>query len=300
MITAVAENLTGNINNGTYVLALCLFVSGGLIPPFPPRCSAGPESRHRHCQTGNSMNMQHKRVLVTAAGQGIGMASAIAFARAGAEVFASDIDIRARWEGVEGITALTLDVTSASAISQACERIGGLDVLFNCAGYVHSGNILECDEAAWARSMDINVTAMYRMIRAFLPGMLARGGGSIINMSSVVSSIKGVPNRFAYAASKAAVVGLTKAVAADFIGQGIRCNAICPGTVSLRRCASVSRPGGTTGRRRSPGLPAIPRPPADGAYRQPRGNCPIGLVPGQRRVSYTTGGVHVIDGGMSI
>ncbi|OPG78407.1 NAD(P)-dependent oxidoreductase, partial [Pseudomonas ogarae] len=183
------------------------------------------------------MNLQNKRVLVTAAGQGIGLASAIAFARAGAEVFATDIDIQAL-AGIEGITAMTLDVTSPAAISAACDRIGGLDVLFNCAGFVHSGNILDCDEAAWTRSMDLNVTAMYRMIHAFLPGMLARGGGSIINMSSVASSVKGVPNRFAYATSKAAVVGLTKAVAIDFVSQGIRCNAICPGTVdspSLRQ-----------------------------------------------------------------
>jgi 2-keto-3-deoxy-L-fuconate dehydrogenase len=244
------------------------------------------------------MNMQHKRVLVTAAGQGIGMASAIAFARAGAEVFASDIDIRAL-EGVEGITALTLDVTSASAISQACERIGGLDVLFNCAGYVHSGNILECDEAAWARSMDINVTAMYRMIRAFLPGMLARGGGSIINMSSVVSSIKGVPNRFAYAASKAAVVGLTKAVAADFIGQGIRCNAICPGTVespSLRQRISARRHNRASTK---PGLPALDRQPM-GRIGSPEEIARLALYLGSDASSYTTGGVHVIDGGMSI
>nr|BFE97906.1 hypothetical protein GCM10020185_84420 [Pseudomonas brassicacearum subsp. brassicacearum] len=188
------------------------------------------QARHHGSPTGDRMNLQNKRVLVTAAGQGIGLASAIAFARAGAEVFATDIDIHAL-AGIEGITAMTLDVTSPVAISAACERIGGLDVLFNCAGFVHSGNILDCDEAAWARSMDLNVTAMYRMIRAFLPGMLARGGGSIINMSSVASSVKGVPNRFAYATSKAAVVGLTKAVAIDFVSQGIRCNAICPGTV---------------------------------------------------------------------
>ncbi|MEB2624665.1 SDR family oxidoreductase [Pseudomonas sp. YuFO8] len=246
------------------------------------------------------MNLQNKRVLITAAGQGIGLASAKAFAQSGAEVFATDIDIRGL-AGVDGITAITLDVTSASAISETSERIGGLDVLFNCAGYVASGNILECDEASWARSMDINVTAMYRMIRAFLPGMLERGGGSIINMSSVVSSVKGVPNRFAYAASKAAVVGLTKAVAADFIGQGIRCNAICPGTVespSLRqRIAAQSVQQGV-----------------DEAQvfqqfleRQPMGRigsaeeiARLALYLGSDASTYTTGGVHVIDGGMSI
>lgn len=246
------------------------------------------------------MNLQNKRVLVTAAGQGIGLASAMAFAEAGAEVYASDIDIHAL-AGIEGINAMTLDVTSTSAISDACERIGALDVLFNCAGYVHSGNILECDEAAWARSMDINVTAMYRMIRAFLPGMLARGGGSIINMSSVVSSVKGVPNRFAYAASKAAVVGLTKAVAADFIRQGVRCNAICPGTVespSLReRIAAQAAQQGVDEAQ-------VYRQFLD---RQPMGRigtaqeiARLALYLGSDASAYTTGGVHVIDGGMSI
>lgn len=246
------------------------------------------------------MNLQNKRVLITAAGQGIGMASAIAFARAGADVFATDVDI-SRLEGLEGITAITLDVTSTTAISEISERIGALDVLFNCAGYVHSGNILECDEADWARSMDINVTAMYRMIRTFLPGMLERGGGSVINMSSVVSSIKGVPNRFAYAASKAAVVGLTKAVAADFISQGIRCNAICPGTVespSLRQRIAVqaAQQGVDEARVYQQFLD-----------RQPMGRigsadeiAQLALYLGSDASAYTTGGVHVIDGGMSI
>jgi 2-keto-3-deoxy-L-fuconate dehydrogenase len=246
------------------------------------------------------MNLQDRRVLITAAGQGIGKASAIAFARAGAEVFASDLDIRGL-EGLEGITAITLDVTSTQAISEISQRIGALDVLFNCAGYVHSGNILDCDEEAWARSMDINVTSMYRMIRAFVPGMLERGGGSIINMSSVVSCVKGVPNRFAYAASKAAVVGLTKAVAADFIGQGIRCNALCPGTVespSLReRIAAQAAQQGVDEAK---------------VYRQFLDRQPMGRIGSAEEVAqlalylgsdvsaYTTGAVHVIDGGMSI
>jgi 2-keto-3-deoxy-L-fuconate dehydrogenase len=246
------------------------------------------------------MNLQNKRVLVTAAGQGIGMASAIAFAQAGAEVFATDINIQGL-EGVEGITALTLDVTSASAIGEACARIGGLDVLFNCAGYVHSGNILECDEAAWARSMDLNVTAMYRMIRVFLPGMLERGGGSIINMSSVVSSVKAVPNRFAYAASKAAVVGMTKAVAADFIGQGIRCNAICPGTVespSLRQriAAQAAQQGVDEAQVYQQFLDRQPM----GRIGSTEEIARLALYLGSDASAYTTGGVHVIDGGMSL
>jgi 2-keto-3-deoxy-L-fuconate dehydrogenase len=246
------------------------------------------------------VNLQNKRVLVTAAGQGIGLASAMAFAEAGAEVYASDIDIHAL-AGIEGINAMTLDVTSTSAISDACERIGALDVLFNCAGYVHSGNILECDEAAWARSMDINATAMYRMIRAFLPGMLVRGGGSIINMSSVVSSVKGVPNRFAYAASKAAVIGLTKAVAADFIGQGIRCNAICPGTVespSLREriAAQAAQQGVDEAQVYQQFLDRQPMGRIGTAQEIAR----LALYLGSDASAYTTGGVHVIDGGMSI
>ena len=246
------------------------------------------------------MNLQNKRVLVTAAGQGIGLASAMAFAEAGAEVYASDIDIHAL-AGIEGINAITLDVTSTSAISDACVRIGALDVLFNCAGYVHSGNILECDEAAWARSMDINATAMYRMIRAFLPGMLARGGGSIINMSSVVSSVKGVPNRFAYAASKAAVIGLTKAVAADFIGQGIRCNAICPGTVespSLRQriATQAAQQGVDEAQVYQQFLDRQPMGRIGTAQEIAR----LAVYLGSDASSYTTGGVHVIDGGMSI
>jgi 2-keto-3-deoxy-L-fuconate dehydrogenase len=246
------------------------------------------------------MNLQDKRVLITAAGQGIGMASAIAFARAGAEVFATDLDI-SRLEGLQGITAITLDVTSTTAISEISERIGALDVLFNCAGYVHSGNILECDEADWARSMDINVTAMYRMIRAFLPGMLECGGGSVINMSSVVSSVKGVPNRFAYAASKAAVVGLTKAVAADFIGQGIRCNAICPGTVespSLRQriAAQAAQQGVDEARVYQQFLDRQPM----GRIGSAEEIAQLAVYLGSDASAYTTGGVHVIDGGMSI
>ena len=246
------------------------------------------------------MNLQDKRVLITASGQGIGMASAIAFARAGAEVFATDLDI-SRLEGLEGITAITLDVTSTTAISEISERIGALDVLFNCAGYVHSGNILECDEADWARSMDINVTAMYRMIRAFLPGMLERGGGSVINMSSVVSSVKGVPNRFAYAASKAAVVGLTKAVAADFVGQGIRCNAICPGTVESpslhqRIAAQAAQQGVDEARVYQQFLDRQPM----GRIGSAEEIAQLAVYLGSDASAYTTGGVHVIDGGMSI
>lgn len=247
------------------------------------------------------MNELHgKRVLITAAGQGIGLASARAFVAAGAEVIATDIAI-GTLQDEPGLTALALDVTSPEAIAALSEQVGAVDVLFNCAGYVHAGSILECDEAAWERSLQLNVTAMYRMIRATLPGMLARGGGSIINMASVASSIKGVPNRCAYTASKAAVVGLTKAVAADYIAQGIRCNAICPGTVdspSLRiRIAEQAA------------LQGVAEEQVYGQFlaRQPMGRigsaeeiARLVLYLGSDASSYTTGALHVIDGGMSI
>lgn len=177
--------------------------------------------------------LQGKKALVTAAAQGIGRATAEAFAREGAQVIATDVNPGklAELEGVSGIGTRVLDVLDAGAIAAAAAEIGAVDVLFNCAGFVHHGTILECDEAAFDFSMNLNVKAMYRMIRAFLPAMLAHGGGSIINMSSVSGSVKGIPFRFVYGTSKAAVIGLTKSVSADFLKQGIRCNCICPGTV---------------------------------------------------------------------
>jgi 2-keto-3-deoxy-L-fuconate dehydrogenase len=174
-----------------------------------------------------------KRVLITAAGQGIGRATAELFAAQGAQVIACDIN-EASLKGLDamrGVTALKLDVTNGSAVASMVANIGPLDVLFNCAGYVAGGTILGCDEKDWDFSFDLNVKAMYRLIRLTLPEMLENGGGSIINMSSVASSLKGVQNRFVYCASKAAVIGMTKAIAADFVTQGVRCNAICPGTV---------------------------------------------------------------------
>lgn len=183
------------------------------------------------------MNLQGKRVLITAAGQGIGFASARYFAQQGAQVVGSDIHIDALRD-LPGVAAYRLDVTDSTAIRAAVQDIGPIDVLFNCAGVVHSGSLLTCSDEEWQFALDLNVTAMFHMIQAFLPGMLAQKKGSIINMSSVASSVKGVANRFAYSATKAAVIGLTRSVAADFIGEGIRCNAICPGTVdspSLRQ-----------------------------------------------------------------
>jgi 2-keto-3-deoxy-L-fuconate dehydrogenase len=174
-----------------------------------------------------------KRALVTAAAQGIGRATALAFAAEGAEVTATDINI-ARLEelsGTPGIAVRQLDVLDAQAVNSLAAELEPLDVLCNVAGYVHHGSILDCPEEDWDFSFDLNVKSMYRMIRAFLPSMLEAGGGSIVNMASVASSLRGLPNRCVYGASKAAVIGLTKSVAADFIQQGIRCNCICPGTI---------------------------------------------------------------------
>ncbi len=245
------------------------------------------------------MDLSGKRVLITAGAQGIGLASVQAYLAAGAEVFAADINAGAL-QALEGAHTHILDVTDASAIERLAQELGPLDVLFNCAGVVHSGNILECSEKDWAFALDLNVTAMYRMIRAFLPGMMANGGGSIINMASLASSVKGVPNRFAYCASKGAVIGLTRSVAADFVSQNIRCNAICPGTVdspSLRH--RISEQAQREGRSTAEVYAAF-------AARQPMGRigtaeeiAHLALYLGSSASGFTTGTAQIIDGGWS-
>ncbi|MDH5556850.1 MAG: SDR family oxidoreductase [Alphaproteobacteria bacterium] len=177
--------------------------------------------------------LEGKKALVTAAAQGIGRSIVEKFVAEGASVLATDInmDVLSGLDGVANVTTARLDVTDAEAVKAVAAQAGALDVLVNCAGFVHHGTILECDEADYDFSFDINVRGAYRMIRATLPGMLESGGGSIVNISSVASSIAGVPNRFVYGTTKAAVLGLTKSVAKDFVEKGVRCNAICPGTV---------------------------------------------------------------------
>jgi len=225
----------------------------------------------------STTRLQGKKALVTAAGQGIGRATVEAFAAEGAKVFATDISEKSlsEFDALDGVTTFILDVTESSEVSSVLGQIGPLDVLFNCAGFVDSGTVLDCNEDAWDYSFDLNVKAMYRVIRTALPAMLDNGGGSILNMSSVASSIKGVPNRFAYCASKAAVVGLTKAVAADYVTQSIRCNAICPGTID-----SPSLHEGRIGKAEEVAALAV--------Y----------LASDESR--FTTGQTHIVDGGWAI
>ncbi|MGI9501737.1 MAG: SDR family oxidoreductase [Geminicoccaceae bacterium] len=177
--------------------------------------------------------LQGKTALVTAAGQGIGRATALMMAAEGASVLATDINpaLLSELDGRDGVATAVLDVLDSGAVERLASAHGDINVLANIAGFVHHGTILECPEDAFDFSMNLNVKAMYRTIRAFLPAMIERDGGSIVNMSSVCSSVKGIPNRFIYGTSKAAVIGLTRSIAADFVGKGIRCNAICPGTV---------------------------------------------------------------------
>ena len=243
--------------------------------------------------------LKNKRTLITAAGQGIGLATALAFANEGAEVVATDINpdtLNSLSNDNPRIETRLLDVTKPEEIQQAAEETGPIDVLFNCAGFVHHGTILDCDENDWEFSFNLNVRSMYRMIRAFLPAMLEAGGGNIINMSSVASSVMGLPNRFVYGASKAAVIGLTKSVAKDYIKQGIRCNAICPGTVESPSLQErIKAQGGNPEEVRAA---FIARQPI-GRIGTPEEIAAISIYLASDESAYTTGVAFSIDGGMS-
>ena len=243
--------------------------------------------------------LKNKRTLITAAGQGIGLSTARAFANEGAEVVATDINpdtLNSLSNEIPRIETRLLDVTKPEEIQQAAEETGPIDVLFNCAGFVHHGTILDCEENDWEFSFNLNVRSMYRMIRAFLPAMLEAGGGNIINMSSVASSVMGLPNRFVYGASKAAVIGLTKSVAKDYIKQGIRCNAICPGTVESPSLQErIKAQGGNLEEVRAA---FIARQPI-GRIGTPEEIAAIALYLASDESAYTTGVAFSVDGGMS-
>jgi 2-keto-3-deoxy-L-fuconate dehydrogenase len=240
--------------------------------------------------------LEGKRCLVTAAGQGIGRASALAMHREGATVIATDINEETLAElSADGLETFVLDVRDPASIEAAVEKAGALDVLFNCAGFVDNGTILDCDDDAWAFSLDLNVTAMFRMMRAFLPGMIETGGGSIVNMSSVASSVIAAPGRFSYGATKAAVIGMTKAVAADFVQQGIRCNAICPGTVESPSLQDRMRAQGDYDAARAAFVARQPM----GRIGQPEEIAALVVYLASDESAFTTGMAHVIDGGWS-
>jgi 2-keto-3-deoxy-L-fuconate dehydrogenase len=236
-----------------------------------------------------------KRALITAAGQGIGRATAEMMLAEGAEVIATDV-AEEKLAGLKDAATRRLDVTDSAAVEALARELGALDILVNVAGWVHHGTILDCNEADWDRSFDINVKSMHRTIKAFLPAMLAKGGGSIVNMASGASSVRGIPNSYVYGATKAAVIGLTKAVAADFIKRGIRCNAVCPGTIETPSLEErIVAQGGTEAVRRA----FIERQPM-GRLGRPEEIAALVVYLASDEASFTTGQIHIADGGFSL
>lgn len=235
-----------------------------------------------------------KTAFVTAAGQGIGRASALAMAREGARVIATDINAETL-ESLksEGIETRLFNVRDAEAVKAMAAEVGAPDILFNCAGFVAAGTILDCDEDQWNFSVDLNMTAMYRILRAFLPGMIDNGGGSIINMASVAGSVLAAPGRFVYGATKAGVIGMTKSVAADFVTKGIRCNAICPGTVESPSLEQRLRDTGDYDAARAAFIARQPM----GRMGKAEEIAALVVYLASDESAYTTGVAHVIDGG---
>jgi 2-keto-3-deoxy-L-fuconate dehydrogenase len=242
-----------------------------------------------------SERLAGKTAVVTAGASGIGRASAEAFARAGARVFAVDIDAQAV-QNVSGCEGHVVDVRDAEAIAAFARGVGRIDVLFNCAGMVPKGTVLDIDPATWSAAFDLNVNSMFHMIRAFLPGMLAARAGSIVNMSSVASSVTGVPDRCAYGTTKAAVIGLTKSIAADFVAQGVRCNAICPGTVDTPSLQSRLHAYGDYEKTRKEFEARQPM----GRLGRPEEIAALALHLASDESGFTTGQIHIIDGGWMI
>ena len=246
-------------------------------------------------------HLADRTAFVTAAGQGIGRSTALAFAAEGARVIATDIDeSKVRQIATDSIRAARLDALHAADIAQAAIDAGPIDILFNCAGFVHQGTLLDATEAEWELAFDLNVRSMYRTMKAFLPGMLARGRGVIINMASVSSSIKGVPNRFIYSATKAAVIGMTRSVATDFIRQGIRCNCICPGTVHTpsleeRIAANAAQAGSVDAARQA----FVDRQPM-GRLGTPEEIAALAVYLASDAAQFVTGQAVIIDGGLTL
>jgi 2-keto-3-deoxy-L-fuconate dehydrogenase len=243
--------------------------------------------------------LKGKIAFLTAAGAGIGRETAELFAAEGAKVIATDLD-KSKLGGLHA-DCRALDVRSTEAVNAMAKDIGAMDILFNCAGYVHHGTVLDCSDQDWDFSFDLNVKSMHRTIKAFLPAMLEKGGGSIVNISSGVSSIRGVPNRYVYGATKAAVIGLTKAVAADFIRRGIRCNAICPGTIQSPslddRIAALAKSSGES--QDTVRKAFIERQPI-GRLGTAREMANLALYLASDESSYTTGQIHIADGGFAL
>ena len=236
--------------------------------------------------------LKGKKVVITAAGQGIGRATAERFIALGADVIATDINAQSL-STLQGAKTEILNVTNAAAVADFAARTGTIDILFNCAGIVHAGTILDCEEKDWDFAFELNVKAQYRMCKAFLPGMLAQSYGNIINMASVASSLKGVANRFAYMASKAAVVGLTKSIAADYVTKGIRCNAICPGTVDSPSLHDRLRATGDYDKALGEFIARQPM----GRVGKPEEVAALVTYLASDEAGFTTGQTHVIDGG---